>query len=54
MRLQIRQGMSQDVNTVEVALPPGFVTGNSIRIEGLGRKIGRWQGDLYLRVNAKN
>jgi curved DNA-binding protein CbpA len=39
--------------TVEVTLPPDFVVGRPVRLKGLGRKLGPFTGDLYLRVLAK-
>lgn len=39
--------------TVEVTLPPDFVVGRPVRLRGLGRKLGPFTGDLYLRVLAK-
>jgi len=39
--------------TVEITLPPDFVVGRPVRLKGLGRKLGPFTGDLYLRVLAK-
>lgn len=39
--------------TVEVTLPPDFVVGRPVRLKGLGRKLGPFTGDLFLRVLAK-
>lgn len=39
--------------TVEVTLPQDFVVGRPVRLKGLGRKLGPFTGDLYLRVLAK-
>jgi molecular chaperone DnaJ len=39
--------------TIEVTLPPDFVVGRPVRLKGLGRKLGPFTGDLYLRVLAK-
>ena len=36
--------------TVEITLPPDFVPGRPIRLKGLGRRLGPWKGDLYLRL----
>lgn len=52
--LKIQQGMSEEVRTVEIVLPSDFVSGKPLRLKGLGRKIGPWQGDLYLKVVPKN
>lgn len=42
-----------DPKTVEITLPPDFVVGRPIRLKGLGRKLGPFTGDLFLRVLAK-
>lgn len=39
--------------TVEITLPPDFVVGRPLRLKGLGRKLGPFTGDLFLRVLAK-
>ena len=51
VRLQIRQGLSDELRTVEITLPPDFVIGKPIRLRGLGKHVGPWQGDLYLTIN---
>lgn len=51
VRLQIRQGLSEELRTVEITLPPDFVIGKPIRLKGLGKHVGPWQGDLYLTIN---
>lgn len=51
VRLQIRQGLSEELKTVEITLPPDFVAGKPIRLRGLGKHVGPWQGDLYLTIN---
>lgn len=53
VRLQIRRGLSDDVNTVEVTLPQDFQVGQPIRLRGLGKHVGPWQGDLYLTINTR-
>lgn len=50
VRLQIRQGLSEDVRTVEITLPPDFTIGKPVRLKGLGKRVGPWQGDLYLTI----
>lgn len=54
LRLQIQLGMSGETRNVEVAVPDDYVLGRPLRLRGLGRKIGPWQGDLYLRIVPKN
>lgn len=53
IRLQIRQGLSHTPKTIEVTLPPDFSIGKPIRLRGMGKKIGHWQGDLYLTLRVK-
>lgn len=48
IRLQIRQALSGELKTVEITLPPDFAVGKPIRLRGLGKRVGPWQGDLYL------
>ncbi|CAK7036867.1 MAG: Chaperone protein DnaJ [Desulfovibrio sp.] len=50
VRLQIRQGIQAELKTVEITLPPDFTVGRPIRLRGLGKRIGPWQGDLYLTL----
>ncbi len=52
IRLQIRQGMSEEISTVEVTLPPDFAVGKPMRLKGLGKRVGPWQGDLYLTIHT--
>jgi molecular chaperone DnaJ len=42
-----------DSKTVEITLPKDFIVGRPVRLKGLGRKLGPFTGDLYLRVLAK-
>lgn len=53
LRLQIRRGLSGELTTVEITLPPDFVVGKPVRLKGLGKKIGPWQGDLYLTFEPR-
>lgn len=53
IRLQIRRGLSDELSAVEITLPKDFVVGKPVRLRGLGKKIGPWQGDLYLTLEAK-
>lgn len=50
VRLQIRQGLQAELKTVEITLPPDFAVGRPIRLRGLGKRVGPWQGDLYLTL----
>lgn len=53
VRISLSQGMRDEPRQIEITLPPDFVVGRPIRLKGLGRKIGPWTGDLFLRVLAK-
>lgn len=50
LRFQIRRGISNELSTVEITLPKDFVIGKPVRLRGLGRRVGPWQGDLYLKL----
>jgi hypothetical protein len=50
LRLQIHQGVFGESHTIELALPPEFEPGRPIRLKGMGKRIGKWHGDLYLRI----
>lgn len=54
IRLQIRRGLSDEVTTLDVTLPPDFHPDKPIRLKGMGKKVGRWQGDLYLRFSSRD
>ncbi|MEG2172814.1 MAG: J domain-containing protein [Desulfovibrionaceae bacterium] len=53
LRLQIRRGLSGELTTVEITLPPDFIVGKPVRLKGLGKRIGPWQGDLYLTIEPR-
>ena len=53
VRLQIRQGFTKDLRVVEITLPPDFKAGKPFRLKGLGRKVGKWTGDLYVTIEAQ-
>ncbi len=53
IRLQIRRGLANELKTVEITLPPDFKVGKPVRLRGMGKKIGKWQGDLYLIFQQK-
>ena len=50
VRLQIRRGLSGELHTVEITLPLDFAVGKPVRLRGLGKRVGPWQGDLYLTL----
>jgi molecular chaperone DnaJ len=53
VRVSIAYGLSDKPVTVEVTLPPDFTVGKPVRLKGMGRRIGPWKGDLFLRLAAK-
>jgi curved DNA-binding protein CbpA len=53
LRITVSARFSGLPRTVEITLPPDFVVGRPIRLKGLGRKLGPFTGDLYLRILAK-
>lgn len=52
LRVQIKHRFQGEAKTIEVRLPGDFVVGRPIRLKGMGRRIGPWKGDLYLRLLA--
>ena len=50
VRLQIQHGLLGEVETVEIVLPPDFTPQKAIRLRGIGRRLGNWSGDLYVRI----
>ncbi len=50
VRLQIRHGLSDEPQIVELTLPPEFVPGKAMRLKGMGKRVGNWRGDLYVRI----
>jgi molecular chaperone DnaJ len=50
VRLHIRHGLSGDPQTIELTLPPEFAPGKAMRLKGMGRRLGGWRGDLYVRI----
>ena len=53
VRLQIVHGLGGTPQTVEVTLPYDFAPGKTMRLKGLGKRIGRWSGDLYVTVEPE-
>lgn len=53
VRLKVRLGLSGEEKQIEVKLPVDFVPGKPIRLKGLGRRLGPFTGDLYLRLLPK-
>ncbi|EPR37463.1 heat shock protein DnaJ domain protein [Desulfovibrio sp. X2] len=53
VRLKVRLGLSGEEKQIEVRLPVDFVPGKPIRLKELGRHLGPFKGDLYLRLLPK-
>lgn len=51
LRVGIAQGLSGEEKTIEFTIPKDYALGQPIRLKGLGRRIGPWKGDLYLRIS---
>lgn len=54
LRVQIAHRFRSVSRTIEVTLPADFVVGRPLRLKGLGRHLGPWRGDLYLRLLARS
>ena len=50
VRLQIQHGLSGEPQVIELTLPPEFVPGKTMRLKGMGKRVGNWRGDLYVRI----
>jgi len=53
IRINVERRWSGPPQVVSVNLPQDYVVGRPVRLRGLGRKIGPWKGDLYLRLLAR-
>ncbi len=53
LRVQIKHRFNPEPRIIDVTLPPDFVVGRPIRLKGMGRRLGPWRGDLYLRFLAR-
>lgn len=50
VRLEIQHGLSGEPQVLEVTLPPEFKPGKPMRLKGMGKRLGNWKGDLYVRI----
>lgn len=50
VRLEIQHGFSERPQVIEITLPKEFVPGKPVRLKGMGRRVGNWKGDLYVRI----
>lgn len=53
IRINVGRKWSGPPQSITVTLPDDYVVGRPVRLRGMGRKIGPWKGDLYLRLLAK-
>ncbi len=53
VRLHIQHGITGEPQAIELTLPPEFVPGKSVRLRGMGKHVGKWRGDLYVRIEAE-
>jgi molecular chaperone DnaJ len=52
VRLQIQHGLNSEPQVIELTLPPEFVPGKTMRLKGMGKRVGKWRGDLYVRIES--
>jgi molecular chaperone DnaJ len=50
VRLEIQHGFSGEPQVVELTLPPEFAPGKAMRLKGMGKRIGKFKGDLYVKI----
>ncbi len=50
VRLEIQHGLTGEPQIVELTLPPEFVPGKAMRLKGMGKRLGGWKGDLYVKI----
>lgn len=50
VRMQIQHGITSEAQTIEVTLPLEFSPGKTMRLKGLGKRVGSLSGDLYIRI----
>lgn len=53
IRIRIGRKLGNKSQTINVTIPQDYVAGRPIRLKKLGRSLGPWQGDLYLRLLAR-
>jgi len=50
VHLEVQHGLSERPKIIEIILPKDFVPGKPMRLKGMGRRVGSWKGDLYVRI----
>jgi molecular chaperone DnaJ len=53
LHIQIGRRLGGGNKTVTVTIPFDYVAGRPLRLKKLGRSLGPWKGDLYLRLLAR-
>ncbi|MFP4393092.1 MAG: J domain-containing protein [Desulfohalobiaceae bacterium] len=53
VRFQLQQGPRSEPQTITTTIPKDYQAGRPLRLKGLGRRLGPWRGDLYLRLMSK-
>lgn len=53
IRIHVELRFNKGQNTLDFKIPKDYLLGRPIRLKGLGRKWGPWQGDLYIRLRAE-
>jgi molecular chaperone DnaJ len=51
--IHVKHRWSGPARNMELTIPADYVPGRPIRLKGMGRRIGPWKGDLYLRLLSK-
>jgi molecular chaperone DnaJ len=51
--IRVKHRWSGPAKSLELTIPADYVPGRPIRLKGLGRRIGPWKGDLYIRLLAR-
>jgi curved DNA-binding protein CbpA len=53
VRIRVKHRWSGPARSMELSIPHDYVPGRPIRLKGLGRRLGPWKGDLYLRLLSR-
>ncbi|MFO8033109.1 MAG: DnaJ domain-containing protein [Desulfohalobiaceae bacterium] len=53
VRFQLQQGPRSKPQTITTTIPKDYQAGRPLRLKGLGRRLGPWRGDIYLRLMSK-
>jgi molecular chaperone DnaJ len=53
VRIRVKHRWAGPAKSMELTIPADYVPGRPIRLKALGRRIGPWKGDLYIRLLAR-